>query len=117
MEKSQLIYKGKAKRTYTTDDPDSLIQYFRTTPKKPTTKCIAASAPRASHARPGLHHAEERRARSAREGDRALAARPRFHEAHEVHLGKYVELSLDGRDREQAASASTTCAASCLPTA
>ncbi|HEX7408577.1 MAG TPA: phosphoribosylformylglycinamidine synthase subunit PurS [Candidatus Binatia bacterium] len=25
-----------------------------------------------------------------------------FGEAHEVHLGKYVELSLDGDDREQA---------------
>lgn len=25
-----------------------------------------------------------------------------FGEAHEVHLGKYVELSLDGYDREQA---------------
>jgi phosphoribosylformylglycinamidine synthase PurS subunit len=25
-----------------------------------------------------------------------------FGEAHEVHLGKYVELSLDGSDREQA---------------
>jgi phosphoribosylaminoimidazole-succinocarboxamide synthase len=29
MEKRELIYEGKAKRLYTTDDPDLLIQYFK----------------------------------------------------------------------------------------
>ena len=29
MEKRQLIYEGKAKKLYTTDDPDLLIQYFK----------------------------------------------------------------------------------------
>jgi len=29
MEKRELIYEGKAKKLYTTDDPDLLIQYFK----------------------------------------------------------------------------------------
>src|SRR3970040_2540708 len=29
MEKRELIYRGKAKKLYTTDDPDLLIQYFK----------------------------------------------------------------------------------------
>ena len=29
MEKRKLIYEGKAKRIYTTDNPDLLIQYFK----------------------------------------------------------------------------------------
>ena len=29
MEKRELIYEGKAKRVYTTDNPDLVIQYFK----------------------------------------------------------------------------------------
>jgi phosphoribosylaminoimidazole-succinocarboxamide synthase len=29
MEKRELIYEGKTKRTYTTDNPGPLIQYFK----------------------------------------------------------------------------------------
>ena len=37
--------------------------------------------------------------------ERSLHARG-FNEAHDIHIGKYIELALDGVDREQAVRAS-----------
>ena len=76
MEKRELIYEGKAKKLYTTDDPDLLIQYFKDDATAHTRLFRHVSASHRSRIpAPTASTSEERRA--------AQAGRPRWTPAHE----------------------------------